>query len=267
MNECFYPRNSGRYCVFLLAVILFLSYFGFSSGADTLVFLGFKKAEKDVRTPEGWELVKYMGTAENEVALSVEDKRTVLHMRSLNSSSGFLKRFNIDNNTIITLSDYPVLVWCWKVSRTIGMAMEHRKDRNDCAARIRVIFGVGQKPLERNPEIEKVAKYLGLTIPSVEPPGYKIDYVWANRMLKGDIIDYPGEKTHKMLAVESGNDKACRWIWEERNLMEDFRKCFNEEPPGIAGIVVLSDTDQTNEGVESWYSSIVLTRDQSSEEE
>jgi hypothetical protein len=44
-------------------------------------------------------------------------------------------------------------------------------------------------------------------------------------------------------------------------MVGDFKKCFGIDPPGIAGIIVLTDTDQTNEGVEAWYESIVLAKE------
>ena len=63
-----------------------------------------------------------------------------------------------------------------------------------------------------------------------------------------------------MIALRQGDRAANRWIWEERNLVDDFRQCFNGEPPGIAGVVILTDTNQTNEGVEAWYGSIVMMK-------
>jgi hypothetical protein len=41
-------------------------------------------------------------------------------------------------------------------------------------------------------------------------------------------------------------------------LSSDFRQFFGGTPPGLAGVVVLTDTDQTNEGVIAYYSSVIL---------
>jgi hypothetical protein len=64
-----------------------------------------------------------------------------------------------------------------------------------------------------------------------------------------------------MIAVQSGKSRINRWIWEKRNLIEDYEMLFGTAPPGLSGIVILTDTDQTNEGVEAWYSSVVLMRE------
>lgn len=218
------------------------------------VFLGFKQGEKSDSVPEGWELITYFRRAKNKMSLSKEGKRTVLKVRSLGSASAILKRPEVE------LKAFPVLVWCWKINRVVGMANESRKDRNDSAARIRVIFGKrGAKPPEKPPPgISEFFKSLGVQMGGVEPSGFKIDYTWGNTIPSGEVIDYPGSKNHKTVIVQSGEERANRWVWEKRNLVEDYRQFFGGTPPGLAGIVVLTDTDDTNEGVIAHYSSIVM---------
>ena len=77
-------------------------------------------------------------------------------------------------------------------------------------------------------------------------------------MPRGKIMDYPKSTNHKIVIVESGNKKANKWVWEKRNIAEDFRKFFGPSPSNLTGIVVLTDTDQTNNGVTAWYSSIIM---------
>jgi hypothetical protein len=92
----------------------------------------------------------------------------------------------------------------------------------------------------------------------MEPSGTKIDYIWGNHADKGEILDHPRAKNHKVVVMEKGNERAGQWIWEKRNLRKDYCRFFGSEPPGILAIAVLTDTDQTNEGVEAYYSTITL---------
>lgn len=224
-----------------------------SQGKAKSKFLGFRKGKKSHEVPDGWEVIPYFRKAKNKLSLSKEGKRTVLRVRSIGSASGVLKRLEID------LKKFPVLVWRWKINRVVGMAVESRKDRNDSAARVRLIFGqAAPKPLKGPPEIVKFFKSFGIQMEDKEPRGLKIDYIWGNNVLKGEVIDYPGSKNHKMVVVESGNKKAGRWVWEKRNLIEDFQGFFRRSPPTLIGIMVLTDTDQTNEGVIAHYSSIIM---------
>lgn len=248
----FYRQRTGL--CFLFTVIVTLILCTISPGAEkNSLFLGFTKGEDSKSIPKGWEHIGYFGKAKNSISLIKEGKRTVVHMKSLNSISSLIIRPDVD------IANYPTIAWQWKIDRTVGMAMEDRRDRNDCAARIRVIFGKdkGNVPLN-NPLVKKVFKTVGFKMSEMEPPGIKIDYVWGNFAKKGSVIDYPGTREHKVVVVEKGNERAGRWIWERRNLMEDFRQFFGSEPPGILAIAVLTDTDQTNEGVEARYSSVML---------
>ncbi len=43
-----------------------------------------------------------------------------------------------------------------------------------------------------------------------------------------------------------------------RNLYDDYRHAFGEEPGNLTGIGVLTDTDNTGESVEAWYGDIRL---------
>jgi hypothetical protein len=257
----FAKHTSGVSCLVVVA-ILFVAAGWVTAGDDRFLFLGFTestdKASQSI--PEGWEPLTFIGTAGNALSVFCEHGLTVLHVQSLNSASGVLKRLNPQGGSGIDLTSYPFLVWRWKISRTVGMAIESREDRNDCAARVRVIFNTAPSSQERDEAIRKLAGAIGIELPMVEPSGYKIDYIWSARTPKGRIIEYPGESRHKMVILRQGDGAAHRWMWEQRNLIDDFRQCFNGEPPGVVGLVILTDTDQTNEGVDAWYGSIVMMR-------
>lgn len=241
---------------FLLVCFLFLlNTLNGAFAENKTVALGFQRSKDSDAIPQGWELITYPGARQNEMTLTKEGKRTVLYVKSLGSASSLLKRLDVD------IREFPLLVWRWKISRIVGMAIEDRKDRNDSAARVRVIFGRGgEKPKPVFPEIEEFLKSLGINPAAREPAGFKIDYIWANRLSQGLTLDFPGSHNHKVIVVESGKGRVGRWVWEKRNLVEDYERLFEAAPPGLSGVVILTDTDQTNEGVEAWYSNIVLMR-------
>jgi hypothetical protein len=241
-----------RFWVFITVSGILFACLTPSQGKAKNLLLGFKQGKNSDSVPEGWELITYFRTLKNDMSLAKEGTRTVLRVKSLGGASAILKRPDVD------LKAFPVLVWRWKINRVVGMAIEGREDRNDSAARIRVIFGKAAKPSLKPIGISKFFKSLGLQMGGTEPSGLKIDYIWGSTTPKGEVIDYPGSRNHKIVIVESGNKRANRWVWEKRNLVEDFREFFGGTPPGLAGVVVLTDTDQTNEGVIACYSSIIL---------
>jgi hypothetical protein len=241
------------FALVLSGLVILPSSVNLTCGSEERTFVGFRQGEDSESIPEGWEHVTYPGRAKNEVSLLKEGERTVLHVQSMGSASALVNRLDTD------IREFPILVWCWKINRVVGMAIENQKDRNDSAARIRVIFGAGaEKARPVPPQVEELLKSLGYKKTPTEPWGNKIDYIWGNRLSPGTSLDYPGSRNHKVIVIESGEEKANQWIWEKRNLIEDYELLFGAAPPGLAGIAVLTDTDNTNEGIEAWYSSIVL---------
>ncbi len=228
---------------------------------DAHYFVGFKGTPPEDVLPSGWEHVTYLGKQANETVLEKEGKRTVLCMKSLNSVSALMARPDVN------IHEFPILVWRWKINRVVGMAREDRRDRNDSAARIRVVFGSGDGAVSSSGMLEGILKHFGVSVGTLEPSGYKIDYIWGNRFPRGTIIDYPGASRHKIVCVESGEMKAGRWMWEKRDLPGDFNECFGGSPGSLAAILVLTDTDHTNEGAEARYSSVVLMKRDADDEE
>jgi hypothetical protein len=61
-----------------------------------------------------------------------------------------------------------------------------------------------------------------------------------------------------MVVVESGLQKVGIWVDESRNIYDDYKKAFGEDPPMINGVAIMSDTDKTKERVTAYYGDIVF---------
>lgn len=62
-----------------------------------------------------------------------------------------------------------------------------------------------------------------------------------------------------LLAVESGSVKSGQWIYEERDILADFRRLFGEEPPEAGAIAIMTDTDNTGAEATALYGEIRLS--------
>ena len=67
-----------------------------------------------------------------------------------------------------------------------------------------------------------------------------------------------------MFVVEGGDEKLQQWVTERRNVYEDYKKAFGEEPTMISGVAIMTDTDNTRESAVAWYGDIVFNTDQGS---
>ncbi len=181
------------FVILFMAVATVIALKDVVAADERFLVLGFREtANTDHQSiPEGWDSLTFIRTAENTITVSHDNGMTVLHVKSLNSASGILKRLNGVGGFTVDLSSHPFLVWRWRVNRTVGMAIENQEDRNDSAARVRVIFNTALQLENRDEEIRKIAEYLGITLPTMEPSGYKIDYIWGTRVQQGQIINCP----------------------------------------------------------------------------
>jgi len=52
------------------------------------------------------------------------------------------------------------------------------------------------------------------------------------------------------------SNTSNRWVTEERNLYEDYKNAFGEEPPMVSGVAIMTDTDNTGESATAYYGDI-----------
>ncbi|MBK5276106.1 MAG: DUF3047 domain-containing protein [Desulfuromonadales bacterium] len=160
-----------------------------------------------------------------------ENDRTVLVAHSIKSASGRIYTLNLDPK------EYPTLKWSWKINHTIKKGDEKTKAGEDFAARVYVIFPRGFFSKTRS-----------------------ICYVWANKLPKGEHVASPFTPNIITVAVDSGEEQAGRWISHERNIHDDYRKFFGEEPLRIGGVALMTDTDNTGESAFGYYGDISMVR-------
>ncbi len=63
-----------------------------------------------------------------------------------------------------------------------------------------------------------------------------------------------------MMPLRSGAAHCGMWVVEERNIVEDHRRAFGEDPPAIPDIAVMTDTDNTGESATAFYGDITFER-------
>lgn len=175
----------------------------------------------------GWNDKGFKG--KTKYALTTEDGRTVLKAESRKGASGLVKKVSVDARKL------PILRWSWKISHSLKKEDVKVKKGDDFAARVYVVF----------PR-------------TIFWKTRAINYVWANRMAKDSSAPSPYTGNAMIVAVESGDDKAGTWVTEERNIYDDYRRLFGEEPPPLGGVAVMSDTDDTEDEVTAWYGDINL---------
>jgi hypothetical protein len=184
--------------------------------------------EDDLR-PE-WEVKEFKGRTVYLVAHD-DDGSHVLKAESRDAASGLIFKMKY------SLRDYPILAWRWKVANILDKGDETKKEGDDYPARVYVVFPHWFFPKTKS-----------------------INYIWANKLPKGQHVPNPFTGNAVMVAVQSGRENVGRWISERRNVYEDYRRLFGEEPPMVGAIAIMTDTDNTGGSATAWYDDIRIER-------
>lgn len=201
--------------------------------------------------PAQWTALTFRNGAEpTRYSLVADQGVTVLKAEAERSASGLIRRFEEGGPD---LKRTPILRWRWKVGGLIRGADIRSKDGDDYPARVYVTFrydparaGLGQR-MQYGAVRALYGEY---------PPHAGINYVWDGSAPVGTMLPNAYTARAMMFVVESGARRVGEWVEVERNVYEDYRRAFGEEPPPVSGVAVMTDTDQTGESVTAWYGDI-----------
>lgn len=237
--------------VVLLAVLLSASIEVMAESPSMIEVAKFSSGTVGQTMPEGWKPLTFKNIPKPTVYELVKNgEHVVVKATSEASASGLTKEVRIDPR------DYPIVRWRWKIENLLKTSDATRKDGDDYPARLYITF-------EYDPDkvgVGKKLKYKAGRVLFGDIPIGAINYVWERKAPVGSIIDNAYTDFVKMVVVESGPQKLGTWMDEERNVYEDYKKAFGEEPSIINGVAIMSDTDNTKERVTAYYGDIVFKK-------
>ena len=201
---------------------------------------------------DGWEPMEFPKIdRHSRYQLTDDNGEQVVMATTDNSASGLIARVSVEPG------DSLILRWRWKVSNVYEQGNARRKEGDDYAARIYVAF-------EFEPDeagfFERAKRKTVEVVFGEELPGNALNYIWANRLPVGEIIANPFTDTTMMVAVNSGVTNTGEWVTVERDIVADYRKAFDREPPKLVGVAIMSDSDNTGASATAWYGDVRLVK-------
>lgn len=207
----------------------------------------FASSQAGAPLADGWKPLRFKKVPNHTVYELVEDAgAVVVRATSEASASGLIKEITIDP------SAFPVLRWRWKIENLLKHSDVRRKSGDDYPARLYVTF-------EYDPDkvsFPKKLKYKAGQALLGDIPIAALNYIWDTKAPIGTVVDNAFTDFAKMIVVESGPAKVGLWVEESRNIYEDYKAAFGEEPPKINGVAIMSDTDNTKERTIAYYGNI-----------
>jgi len=175
--------------------------------------------------PKGWELS--VNTGEAQLQLVQDEGKQALRMRSDQAS------FSLQKKNRIPLQASPYLVWDWKVTVLPRGGDFRRSSTDDQAAQLIVAFSSSRF----------------------------LSYIWDSTAPRGMIAAAPAPLFKKIFAVvmQSKTQGLGTWIIERRNLLDDYKQAYGEEPEAIEGVRIQINSQHTQSQAEAYWHSIAVT--------
>ena len=202
--------------------------------------------------PKSWDSLTFGSIEEYTSYTLVDDQNIkVVKAESDESASGLTKKITFNPK------EYPYLSWRWKVNKAIPGTDVTSKSGDDYAARIYVMFEYDVKDLSED-EQSNVSWYKFFN--GELPPLATLNYIWANKMAIGNIVSSPYTDRVKMVILKNKDSALQEWHVEERNIYEDYKNAFGEEPKGVMSIAIMTDTDNTGAMAETYFGDIIASK-------
>lgn len=141
--------------------------------------------------------------------------------------------FPLADKEEINIHETPIFSWRWRVHNIPTRANEDEDKLNDTAASVYVVFDMGRVMFRRVPK--------------------SIRYTWSSTLPEGkEMSKFFGNQ--KIVVLESGEENTGKWQTIERNIVEDYRRLFGDNPPKTPiAVLILSDGDNTNSFAKADY--------------
>lgn len=193
---------------------------------------------------DGWRQQTLPGKQLTHYRWTHKEGRTALQADSQQSASLWRKRLN-------PAQDVPQQVrFSWWVQDLIPHASVAEAHLEDSPAR--VVFGFDgdrQRLSARNRSLFDLAE----TLTGEAPPFATLMYVWDPLLPVGTVVVNPRTDRIRKIVVDSGPQHLRSWRDHQRNLAEDFRRAFHEEPGPLVSVAVMSDSDNTKSRTMTWF--------------
>ena len=201
----------------------------------------------------GWEqfaIVK--GNTPTRYQAVEQDGVVVIQADSAEGGSGLSRKIHFDPRR------YPIIEWRWRVPRDSGRGGPNGPSRESPPARLSLAFDGDPAKLDFDDRV-KMRMARALTVNGL--PYASLLYVWQNRRPVDSVYSSPHTERVRHIVVESGEGHLDQWVTVRRNVYEDYKRAFGEEPGDIVAVGIMTDYGDNNAPRRAWYGDITFHRE------
>lgn len=182
--------------------------------------------------------------AHSQYRLVQDGDQSVIKATSNASASGLIRPVDVD------LAKYPILSWRWKVTHRPTGDDDRKRENDDHAARIYLIFNAPEPN-------ESKLKWLWRQFSSNQAlHTHALNYIWAHSAELNKPIANPYTASVMMIPVNRGDESLGDWVYLERNVLDDYQASFGKQPPKLSGIAIMTDADNSQSQATAYYGDI-----------
>jgi hypothetical protein len=185
-----------------------------------------------------------------EYSLVAEDGTVVLQAVSHNAASFVATKVDYDPH------QFPMLSWRWKVKQGIPTANTAEQSKEDTPARLMIAFDGDASKLSTK---DRFAAKAAQSISGIPLPYATLMYVWGEKVAVDSVTTSSRSARIRMLAVAADEQGIGQWHSYTRNLLEDYKRVFGEDPGHVLSIELMTDTDNTGGEAQTLYGDISVT--------
>jgi len=218
-----------RFLALVLLVLLTPAW-----AADQVVIEDWKKPPLGAKgVPPDWKGQDW-GSPTYDMTIAENDGHRVLHLRSKDDGSTVTK----DIKGKVDLKQTPILEWRWKAVVLPKGGDSRKKELDDQAAQLYVVW-----PRFPGPVRSRI-----------------IGYVWDTTAPVGTVVKSEKTGTVTYIILRSGTADLGKWVTERRNVREDFKRIYGEEPDNPGAVSIAIDSNDTKSSAEALFGPIVFKK-------
>ena len=149
-----------------------------------------------------------------------------------------------------------ILRFKWRAGNLLPTSDPKTKAGDDYVARIYITFASDP---QRASFKEKTENAIANAIYGEVPPHAALSYVYTHKAKQGEIITSPYTARVKKLVVDADLESIGKWKSFTRDIYDDYKRAFGEEPTKISGIAIMVDTDNTGDKASARFGDITLS--------
>jgi len=215
----------------LLIVIFLFAIGGAARGENGVLMIDqFREGLNSDGLPLGWKLEKTRGP-NSKISIEREKEDYFLCFQSVKDGFGLRKEVSFE------IQKYPYLSWWWKVGQLPKDGDIRKKGTDDQAGQIYVLF----------PRFPSLANTRSM------------GYIWDTQAPTGLTGTSPAYNKMKYVVLQSGAGKLNQWVFESRNVYEDYKKYFHEDPPPVGAVLLYINSQHTQSSAESCFAEIFFS--------